>query len=79
VVFDGPPPETGLAVMAGDKNVGLMGSALNGRGLAALRLDRIEEALAGALPLAAGGIEIKPAKPSWAKFGFPGEAKSGQI
>ena len=78
VVFDGPPPETGLAVMAGDKNVGLMGSGLNGRGLAALRLDRIEEALASALPLAAGGIEIKPVKPSWAKFGVPGEGKPSE-
>ena len=78
VVFDGPPPETGLAIMAGDKNVGLMGSGLNGRGLAALRLDRIEEALASALPLAAGGIEIKPLKPAWAMFPFPGEGKGGQ-
>jgi hypothetical protein len=78
VRFDGPPPEVGLAVTAGDKNIGLMGSGLAGRGLAALRLDRVEEALASELPLAAGGIEIKPVKPHWAKFTFPGEAKSAQ-
>jgi tRNA-modifying protein YgfZ len=77
VIFDGPPPEAGLAVTAGDKNVGLMGSALNGRGLAALRLDRVEEALTIELPLSAGGIELKPLKPHWARFPFPGEAKVG--
>jgi tRNA-modifying protein YgfZ len=77
VIFDGPPPEAGLAVTAGDKNIGLMGSGLNGRGLAALRLDRVEEALASELPLSAGGIELKPVKPHWATFPFPGEAKVG--
>jgi folate-binding protein YgfZ len=78
VSFDGPPPEVGLAVTAGDKNIGLMGSGLAGRGLAALRLDRVEEALAKGLPLAAGGIEIRPVKPRWAKFAFPGERKDAQ-
>jgi folate-binding protein YgfZ len=78
VTFDGPPPEVGLAVTAGDKNVGLMGSGLNGRGLAALRLDRIEEALASDLPLAAGGIKITPVKPAWATFAFPGEGKTAE-
>jgi len=78
VIFDGPPPEVGLPVTAGDKNVGLMGSGLNGRGLAALRLDRIEEALASGLPLAAGGIKIAPVKPAWATFPFPGEGKPSE-
>ena len=78
VTFDGPPPEAGLAVTAGDKNVGLMGSGLGGRGLAALRLDRVEEALANELPLAAGGIELTPVKPRWARFSFPGDAETAE-
>jgi folate-binding protein YgfZ len=78
VTFDGLPPEVGLTVTAGDKNVGLMGSGLNGRGLAVLRLDRVEEALASDLPLGAGGIKITPVKPSWATFPFPGEGKPAE-
>jgi len=54
----------------------MMGSGLDGRGLAALRLDRVEEALASGAPLTAGGIGIRPVKPAWARFAFPGEAKA---
>src|SRR5205823_5672830 len=63
VAFDGPPPETGVAVMAGDKNVGMMGSGVPGRGLAALRLDRVDEALANHTGLVAGGIALRLVKP----------------
>src|SRR5256886_10295869 len=56
VGFDGPPPEAGIPVMAGDRNVGMMGSGMTGRGLAKLRLDRVEEALANGASLVAGGI-----------------------
>jgi folate-binding protein YgfZ len=76
VGFDGAPPEIGVAVMAGDKNVGMMGSGVTGRGLAALRLDRVEEALANRTTLMAGGITLHPVKPSWARFPFPGATKA---
>jgi len=78
VGFDGAPPDTGVPVMAGDKSVGLMGSGVSGRGLAALRLDRVEEALASRTALVAGGVELHLVKPPWARFAFPGEAKSGR-
>ena len=78
VGFDGPPPETGIPVMAGDKNVGMMGSGVPGHGLAALRLDRVEEALANRAALVAGGIELHLVKPAWARFAFPGEAKAAE-
>ena len=78
VGFDGPPPETGIPVMAGDKSVGMMGSGVPGRGLAALRLDRVEEALASHAALVAGGIELHLVKPAWARFAFPGEAKAAE-
>jgi folate-binding protein YgfZ len=78
VGFEGPPPEAGVPVMAGDKRVGTMGSGVVGRGLAALRLDRVEEALANHAALVAGGIELHPVKPRWARFPFPGDARAAE-
>jgi tRNA-modifying protein YgfZ len=80
VAFDGPPPEAGAAVTAGEVNLGMMGSGVGsiGRGLAALRLDRVGEALASGTPLVAGGIAIRPTKPEWAKFAWPGETKAAE-
>ena len=73
VAFDGTAPAIGIAVTADGKPVGMMGSAAAGRGLAALRLDRVDEALAGGVSLSAGGTELRLAKPAWARFAFPGE------
>jgi len=78
VGFNGPPPQAGAPVMAGDKSVGIMGSGISGRGLATLRLDRVEEALANHTALVAGGIELHLVKPPWAGFAFPGEAKAAE-
>jgi len=79
VGFDGPPPEAGIPVMAGDRNVGMMGSGMTGRGLATLRLDRVEEALAKRHPpLVAGGIKLQPLKASWARFAMPGKTKAAE-
>jgi hypothetical protein len=76
VSFDGPPPEAGAPVMAGDRSVGRMGSGMGGRGLATLRLDRVEEALASGTSLVAGGIKLEPRKISWARFAIPGTSKA---
>ena len=46
VRYDGVTPEVGAAVTAGERQVGTMGSAAGGRGVALLRLDRVAEALA---------------------------------
>jgi tRNA-modifying protein YgfZ len=73
VTFDEFAPDVGVAVMAGDREVGTMGSAAAGRGLAKLRLDRVGEALAAGTPLLAGGLAIRLVKPNWARFPFPGE------
>jgi folate-binding protein YgfZ len=73
VIFEGPSPEAGAAVTAGERNVGMMGSAAAGRGLATLRLDRVEEALATNTTLIAGGVAIRVVKPQWARFAVPGE------
>jgi folate-binding protein YgfZ len=74
VAFDGASPPAGSAVMAGDKSVGTIGSVAGARGLASLRLDRVEEALAGGTALMANGTPLTLVRPPWARFAFPGEA-----
>ncbi len=78
VALDGAAPAPGVAVTAAGKPVGVMGSAAGRHGLAALRLDRVDEALASGVPLFADGIALRPVKPVWARFAFPGEAKASQ-
>jgi folate-binding protein YgfZ len=74
--YDGATPETGATITAGERQVGTMGSAARGRGIALIRLDRVAEAEPSAL--AAGGIPIRLIKPDWARFSFPGEIKAAQ-
>jgi hypothetical protein len=78
VRYDAAAPETGAAVLAGERQVGTMGSAAAGRGLALLRLDRVSEAMSSGAPLTAGGTPIRLAKPEWARFAFPGENKAAE-
>jgi folate-binding protein YgfZ len=80
VAFDGPPPEAGATVAAGETTLGMMGSGSGaiGRGLATLRLDRVADAMANGTPMVAGGIAIRPLKPAWARFQWPGEAKAAE-
>ncbi len=73
VAFDGNPPEEGSEVKIGDKAAGTFGSGTDGRGLAKLRLDRIEDGLKANETLSASGIALSLVKPAWAKFPFPGE------
>jgi tRNA-modifying protein YgfZ len=63
IVLDGPAPETGSAVLAGDKPVGTMGSSAGDRGLALIRIDRAAEALAAGTPLTSGGLAVRLAEP----------------
>ena len=78
IAYDGFAPEAGIAVMAGDRNVGTLGSTAGGRGLAMLRLDRVADALSAGATLTAGGMALRVIKPDWATFPFPGEAKAAQ-
>jgi hypothetical protein len=77
IVYDEFSPLEGLPVTAGDKQVGMLGSTAKRRGLALLRLDRVEDARVAGIPLEAGGITIRAVKPAWATFDWPGEAKVG--
>jgi folate-binding protein YgfZ len=78
VRYDGVAPAAGAAVTAGERQVGTMGSAAAGRGVALLRLDRVGDAMAQGESLAAGGVPIHLVKPDWARFAFPGEAKAAE-
>jgi hypothetical protein len=64
VTLDGPAPETGAAILAGDKPVGTMGSSIAGHGLALIRTDRAADALDAGIPLTAGGLTLRLADPT---------------
>jgi len=66
-------PDSGVPVMAGDKQVGITGSHAGNRGLAMLRLDRVADARAAGVALSAGGVAIEPRIPDWATFDWPQE------
>jgi folate-binding protein YgfZ len=70
---EGPVPEAGAEVRAGETVLGKTGTAAAGRGLATIRLDRAADALAAGTPITAGGLPVRLAKPDWIRFPFPGE------
>jgi tRNA-modifying protein YgfZ len=72
ITYDEFAPSSGLPIMAGDKQVGMLGSTAKGKGLALVRLDRVEDARAAGTPLEAGGIAIHVVRPAWATFDWPG-------
>ena len=63
VLLDGPSPEAGTTILAGDKPVGTIGSTADGKGVALVRIDRVADALDAGLPLTAGGLGIRLAEP----------------
>src|SRR3982075_2352833 len=63
VIVDGPAPEPGAAILAGDKSVGTVGSTAGHNGLALIRIDRAADALDAGVPLTAGGLAIRLAEP----------------
>lgn len=75
VSYEGIAPEAGMPIMAGEKNVGTLGSTADGRGIAMVRIDRVAEALNAGTPLTASGATLRVLKPDWARFAVPGEAQ----
>jgi folate-binding Fe-S cluster repair protein YgfZ len=78
VSFTDFAPDAGTPISAGPKPVGTLGSTARGRGVAILRLDRVADALAAGERLTAGGVELRLAKPPWARFAFPGEGEAAR-
>lgn len=67
VTADGALPPPGTPITAGTAEIGEMRSASDGRGIALIRTDRLEEAGSGAA-LLAGDVAITAVKPDWAAF-----------
>jgi tRNA-modifying protein YgfZ len=78
VRYEGAAPEAGAVVVAGERQVGTMGSAAAGYGLALLRLDRVADALSRGETLVAGGVPVRAIKPDWANFAFPDGSKAAE-
>jgi tRNA-modifying protein YgfZ len=78
VRFAGAAPQAGAAIVAGDRQLGSLGSAADGNAIALLRLDRVTDALAHGETLMAEATPIHLIKPDWAHFAFPGESKAAE-
>ncbi len=77
-VMTGTAPAAGVAVMAGERQVGTMGSSAEGHGIALVRLDRVADASSRGERLLAGGVPIRLSKPDWARFAFPEGSKAAE-
>jgi folate-binding protein YgfZ len=68
VTFDGTAPTPGTIIRLGEREAGEMRSSSDGHGLALLRLEHVAKAKESGVPLIAGGTEIVPVPPDWAKL-----------
>jgi hypothetical protein len=66
-----PLPASGASVEADGVPIGTLGSVSGASGLALIRLDRAEDALAGGKTLTVGGVKIALRRPSFARFAVP--------
>ncbi len=64
VVFDDFASEAGRPILAGEKQVGTMGSAAGQNGLALVRIDRVADALEAGVTLTSGGLGLRLADPN---------------
>lgn len=69
IAGEAPPPDT--AIEAGGRQIGTMGSASGTHGIAKLRLDRMQQALAAGTQITAGAATLQPLRPDWATFDWP--------
>jgi folate-binding protein YgfZ len=78
VRYHGASPQPGEPITSGRRQIGTMGSASGGLGLALLRIDRMAEALREGEPLVAAGGAVEPLKPDWAHFAVPDTVKAAE-
>jgi folate-binding Fe-S cluster repair protein YgfZ len=68
---DAPLPQPGTSIEADGVPLGELGSVSGTSGLALIRLDRAEGALAGGKTLTAGDVKIALRRPAFARFTVP--------
>jgi folate-binding protein YgfZ len=71
VTGDGTLPPSGTRLTVNGREVGTLGSAVDGRGLAIMRIDRVKDAVDGGVPVLAGDVAVSVSIPAWAKFTYP--------
>lgn len=68
VRVEGPLPEPGTIITAGEREAGEMRSGLGDRALALLRLEAAEAAMSGRAELSAGGTRVVPEVAGWMRL-----------
>jgi folate-binding protein YgfZ len=68
---DGPLPEAGTDIAAAGLPIGRLGSSSGNRGIAVVRLDRLEKARVAGSGIEAGGVPVQMVLPSWATYDWP--------
>ncbi len=76
VFANGIAAPEGTDILAGDRVVGRLGSAGEGRAIAMVRLDRVADAVAAGTPLTAGAMVLTIVVPTWARFRMPASGES---
>ena len=75
---DGAAAAPGTEIIAGERKIGQAGSGIDGTGLAMVRIDRADDALASGETIQAAGRPVKLTRPDWATFSFSGVAAATQ-
>jgi folate-binding protein YgfZ len=68
----GDLPESGAEITAGPKTAGTLAAVTGSRGLARIRLDRVEDAIAAGEAVRAGDVDIALIAPDWLGIAIPG-------
>ncbi|PKR90372.1 folate-binding protein [Pleomorphomonas diazotrophica] len=64
-------PPAGTEILVGGRVAGHLGSASGPRGVAVLRLDRVQEAMTTGETITVDGLPVSVALPAWADYGWP--------
>lgn len=70
-------PATQTSIVAGEKPVGTLGTVVDEKSLAIIRVDRASDALAEEISLSAGGVPVTLAFPDWTGLEFSAGDPSG--
>ena len=71
-------PEAGTEILADGQPVGRLGSSSGERGIAVMRLDRLEKALAAGHRVSAGAVTLQVTLPDWASYGWPSQPEDNE-